>query len=338
MTTISPVTTTGTSDAARPGGRLHRHAWLLVLLTGAALFAAVERTMVGTNNPNYVPTAILLGAGVVPAAFLAFVNGRRMPFTVPLRLVVGAAFFGGVLGTMMAGWLEYDTIRHLGAMPVLGIGLIEEASKLLAPLALLPLLRNRTRADGLLLGVACGAGFAALETMGYAFVTLLSSGGKVSATVDILVLRGALSPACHMAWTGITAAALYAAAASGWKARKVLQFGLAFAAAVVMHALWDGIDAMPVHAVLAVSGLGLLWLTAHRIVRTRPEFTAGRSAGPCSPVTSLREAARPRSAVDGDRRPDAYAERHPADDSACAARGARQPAGSGRHDDRGALG
>jgi protease PrsW len=273
MTTISPVTppiTPRTLDAARPGGRLRRHAWLLVLVTGAALFAAVERTMVGTNNPNYVPTAILLGAGVVPTAFLTFVNGRRMPFTVPLRLVVGAAFFGGVLGTMMAGWLEYDTVRHLGAMPVLGIGLIEEASKLIAPLALLPLLRNRTRADGLLLGVACGAGFAALETMGYAFVTLLSTGGKVSATVDVLVLRGALSPACHMAWTGIAAAALYAAAESGWKARKVLQFGLAFATAVVLHALWDGIDAMPVHAVLAASGLGLLWLTARRIVRDQP--------------------------------------------------------------------
>ncbi len=267
MTTT--VTAPTTPDPARPGGILRRYAWLLVLVTGAALFAAVERTMVGTNNPNYVPTAILLGAVVVPAAFLTFVSGRRMPYTVPLPLVIGAAFFGGVLGTMVAGWLEYDTVRHLGALPVLGIGIIEEASKLIAPLALLPFLRKRTRADGLLLGVACGAGFAALETMGYAFVTLLSTGGKVSATVDILVLRGALSPACHMAWTGIAAAALYAAAESRWKARKVLHFGLAFATAVVLHALWDGIDSLPVHAVVAVSSLGLLWLTAHRIVRTR---------------------------------------------------------------------
>ena len=270
MTTISSVaapSARGTLDASRPVGRLRRHAWLLVLVTGAALFAAVERTMVGTHNPNYVPTAILLGAGVVPAAFLTFVNGRRMPYTVPLRMVVGTAFFGGVLGTVVAGWLEYDTVRHLGAMPMLGVGLIEEASKLIAPLALLPLLRNRTRADGLLLGVACGAGFAALETMGYAFVTLVGTGGKVSAAVDVLVLRGALSPACHMAWTGIAAAALYAAAASGWKARKIVQFVLAFTAAVVLHALWDGIGWSPVHAVLAISSLCLLWFTAHRAVR-----------------------------------------------------------------------
>jgi RsiW-degrading membrane proteinase PrsW (M82 family) len=273
----------GTVEAARSSDRLHRHAWLLVLAVGAALFVGVERTMVGTNNPNYVPTAILLGAGVVPAAFLAFVNGRRMPYTVPPQLVVGAAFFGGILGTMVAGWLEYDTVRRLDALPVLGIGLIEEASKLIAPLTLLPLLRNRTRADGLLLGVACGAGFAALETMGYAFVTLLGTGGKVSATVDILVLRGALSPACHMAWTGIAAAALYGAAESRWKPRRVLHFGLAFAAAVVLHALWDGIGLLPVHAVLAVSSLGLLWLTAHRIVRIPPALSP-RHCPPAPPA------------------------------------------------------
>ena len=271
--TISPSTarvTPGTPDAIRGGDRLGRHTWMVVLAVGAALFAGVERTMVGTSNPNFVPTAILLGAAVVPAAFVAFINGRRIPYTVSPRLVLGAAFFGGVLGTMVAGWLEYDTVRHLDALPVLGIGLIEEASKLIAPLALLPLLRNRTKADGLLLGVACGAGFAALETMGYAFTTLLGTGGKMSATVDILVLRGALSPACHMAWTGIAAAALYAAAESRWKGRAVLHFGLAFAAAVVLHALWDGIDLLPVHAVLAMSSLGLLWLTAHRIVRAAP--------------------------------------------------------------------
>jgi RsiW-degrading membrane proteinase PrsW (M82 family) len=274
MTTIAPAaapTATGAPDTARRVGRLRRHAWLLVLIIGATLFAGVERTMVGTHNPNYVPTAILLGAAVVPAAFVAFVNGRRMPYSVPIGLVAGAALFGGVLGTIVAGWLEYDTVRHLGALPTLGIGLIEEASKLIAPLALLPLLRNRTRADGLLLGVACGAGFAALETMGYAFVTMLGTGGNIDATVGILMLRGALSPACHMAWTGIAAAALYAAAESGWRLPRVVTFGFAFGSAVLLHALWDGIGSTPVHAVLAVVSLGLLWRSAALLPR-HPEF------------------------------------------------------------------
>ena len=259
--TEAPAITAGAPAA------LKRHAWLLVLAIGAALFLVVERTMVSTGNPNYVPTAILLGAAVVPATFLAFVNGRGLPYTVPFGVVAGTALFGGVLGTVIAGLLEYDTVRDLGSLPMLGVGLIEEASKLIAPAVLLLFLRRRTQADGLLLGVACGAGFAALETMGYGFVTLLHS-GSVNDTVDLLVLRGVLSPAGHMAWTGIAAAALYAAAASGWQLRKVMRFVLAFALAVVLHALWDGIGTLPAYAVLAVVSLGVLWWTAHRAIRT----------------------------------------------------------------------
>jgi len=273
-----PAGAPGAPAAYVPSG-LRRHAWLLVLTLGAALFLVVERTMVSTDNPNYVPTAILLGAAVVPAAFLAFVNGRDLPYRVPFGVVGGTAFFGGVLGTVVAGRLEYATMRDLGGLPMLGVGVIEEASKLIAPALLLLFLRRRLgRADGLLLGVACGAGFAALETTGYAFVTMVHS-GDVTDTVDLLVLRGVLSPAGHMAWTGISAAALYAAGASGWQLRKVLQFVPAFAAAVVLHALWDGLATLPACAVLAVASLGLLWLTARRTIREEVHDDVRRHAG-----------------------------------------------------------
>jgi RsiW-degrading membrane proteinase PrsW (M82 family) len=87
--------------------------------------------------------------------------------------------------------------------------------------------------------VAAGAGFAALETMGYAFTTLITSHGSITATVDELLLHGFLSPAGHMAWTGIAATALYAAAASGWRGRRVAEFVVAFGVAVALHAPWD---------------------------------------------------------------------------------------------------
>ncbi|WP_214405828.1 hypothetical protein [Pseudonocardia lacus] len=67
-----------------PSG-LRRHGWLAVLVVGAALFYAVVRTMVGTDNPNFVPSAILLGAAVTPAALVAFVYGRRLPYRVSRR-------------------------------------------------------------------------------------------------------------------------------------------------------------------------------------------------------------------------------------------------------------
>src|SRR3712207_6059986 len=207
-----------------PGVR--RHAWLAVLVVGVALFVVEITVLVTTGNPNFVPTAILLGAAVVPVTFLAFVYGRRLPYTVPGGVLAIVALLGGLIGTAAAGVVEFDALQDFGALPVLGVGLIEELSKLLVPLAVFYLLRYRTQADGLVLGVACGAAFAALETMGYAFVELVKSGGSVSDTLGILLLRGLLSPAGHMAWTGIAAAALYAAAGARWRARETGRFAV----------------------------------------------------------------------------------------------------------------
>ena len=172
-----------------------------------------------------------------------------------------SAFLGGVIGIVVAGTLEFDAQHDLGGLPMLGVVLIEETSKLIIPLAILLLLGHyRTPANGLLIGVAAGAGFAALETMGYGFSTLLASQGSITATVDTLVLRGFLSPAGHMAWTGITAAALFAAAASGWQRRPVLEF----VGAVVLHGLWDSQKSLIGMAVVAVVSLAVLGFTVHR--------------------------------------------------------------------------
>jgi RsiW-degrading membrane proteinase PrsW (M82 family) len=256
-----------TTDHASSSTFVRRHAWVAVLLVGAALFVAEERTLVATRNPNLVPSAILLGAGIVPLTFVAFVYGRRLPYDVPGPAIGLAVFLGGVIGTIVAATLEFDVLRALGAVPLLGVGLIEETSKLVVPAALLvPLRRRLSRANGLLVGVACGAGFAALETMGYAFTTLIQSGGDITDTVDILLLRGFLSPAGHMAWTGIAAAALYGAAATR-RRRDLVRFLGAFVLAVVLHTLWDGQGSLVGTAVVAVASLGLLGLTAHRAGR-----------------------------------------------------------------------
>ena len=64
-----------------------------------------------------------------------------------------------MIGTIVAATLEFDVLQGLGGLPLLFVGLIEETSKLLIPLALLiPLRHHRGRADGLLVGVACGPG------------------------------------------------------------------------------------------------------------------------------------------------------------------------------------
>lgn len=257
------VSDPATTAAEATGWR--RHAWIGVLAVGVALFLAVERTLVATQNPNMIPTTILLGAAVVPAAFVAFISGRRLRYAVTGTVVAATVFFGGVIGLVVAGTLEFDVQQNLGGLPMLGVGLIEETSKLIVPLAILLFLRRyRTPADGLLIGVASGAGFAAMETMGYAFTTLVASRGSITDTVDELLLRGLLSPAGHMAWTGIAAAALYATAASGSRGRKVGEFVVAFLVAVGLHALWDSQHSLLGMAVVGTVSLALLACTAHR--------------------------------------------------------------------------
>ena len=106
--------------------------------------------------------------------------------------------------------------------------------------------------------------------MGYAFTTLIKSGGNITDTVDILLLRGFLSPAGHMAWTGIAAAALYAAAATR-RRREVMHFVGAFVVAVVLHTLWDSQSSLIGTAVVAVVSLAMLAFTAHRAARVALE-------------------------------------------------------------------
>ena len=147
---------------------LRRLSWLWILILGFGLFEAIRHAIIDTGNPNLVPALILLGATVVPAAFVSFLFQRRLPYDISGGMVMAFALIGGVIGIVTASVLEYQTLRRLGTLPMLGVGLVEETAKLLVPLAVLLFTRYTRREDGLLVGVAAGAGFAVLETMGYA--------------------------------------------------------------------------------------------------------------------------------------------------------------------------
>jgi RsiW-degrading membrane proteinase PrsW (M82 family) len=245
-----------------------RWAWVAVMVGGVVLFEIVRRVLVETQNPNLVPSLILLGAAVAPATFVTFVLGRRLPYDISAGAIAAVAFLSGVVGVVTAGLLEYHTLRGLGVLPLVAVGFIEEAAKLIVPAILLIVVRrNRLPADGLLIGVAAGAGFAALETMGYAFVALISSRGSIAEVDDVLLLRGLLSPAAHMAWTGLTATALWYAANRGWKSGPVLRFVAVFLIAVALHATWDSVGTIPVYIILATISLGLLTWFAHLLSR-----------------------------------------------------------------------
>jgi RsiW-degrading membrane proteinase PrsW (M82 family) len=250
---------------------------LAVLVVGLALYYLVLESLKDTKNPNLVPTVILLGATVLPLAFVTFVAGRRGSWEVPVGVLVVSALFGGVVGIVVAGRLEYATLRDLGAVPTIAVGLIEESAKVIVPLALLALMwrfRHDT-ADGLVIGMATGMGFAVLETMGYAFVALIASGGSVGAVEQTLLLRGLLSPAAHIAWTGLACGALWRLAARP-DVRNIVRFAVTFVLVVALHALWDSGSGVLWYGGLGLVSLGwLLWeLRRSRTLDVLPVRTA----------------------------------------------------------------
>jgi RsiW-degrading membrane proteinase PrsW (M82 family) len=263
-----------------------RWTWVLVLVIGVVLYESVRRAVLVTSNPNLVPALILLGAAVVPAAFVAFIAGRRLVFDIGSGPVAGTALIGGVIGVVTASVLEYHTLQRLGVMPMVAVGLIEETAKLIVPAVLvLVLRRHRHPADGLLLGVACGAGFAVLETMGYAFVVLIRSSGNLDVVQEVLFARGVLSPAAHMAWTGLTTAALFTAAAARWQPPALARFAGVFLVVVALHTAWDSVaQALLADIALALVSLALLTWTTHRLAAPRHRELARGDRGVVTPT------------------------------------------------------
>lgn len=280
--------TTAAPDSTRHQGAARRIPlrWLGVLLIGVGLFGLVYAALRGTGNPVYVPSLILLGALVVPATFTTLIRELELSSRVTLGQLIAAMVLGGVIATVIAGQLEYDAARHLGSLPTWMIGMIEESAKLVVPAVLLVTAalsaRGRWRAvDGLILGVAVGSAFATLETMGYAFVSLLVPGGSVQQVTDVLTLRALAAPGGHAAWTGLAAAALFAVPGAhsrwwGW-----VRFLLVFALAVALHATWD--STATGHGYLVVGAVSFLLLLAvtWRLHRANPsdETAAPQAAG-----------------------------------------------------------
>jgi RsiW-degrading membrane proteinase PrsW (M82 family) len=120
---------------------------------------------------------------------------------------------------------------------------VEEFAKILGVLVIFRSRNHDLALDGLIIGAAAGMGFAALESSGYAFTTFLRSGGSLSSTVYITLLRGILSPLGHGTWTAILAAVLLRESETK-RFRLNLRVIGAYITVVVLHGLWDGIPSV----------------------------------------------------------------------------------------------
>ena len=262
--------------------RVLKSRWFQIFVSGILLLYLLERTLVGTANPIYFPSVIMLGAFLVPVSFTTYLYDR-IEWEVPFPAIAVCFLWGGAIGTVIAGTLEYNVLRSLGVFALLGVGLIEESAKLIFPLFFYFLGRYRSESAGIVLGVATAMGFAALETMGYGFVTLLQSRGNLVALDEILLVRGLMSPAGHAAWTGLVCAALWHERLRVGRITINARVIGAFAAAIGLHALWDTFNSLhgpTLISFLSIEALSLAVALLSLILLIRRIRRAGKTLPP----------------------------------------------------------
>ncbi len=234
--------------------------WLRFGVGGLALWGVAVGVTILTNDSILLPTVVLLGSFVVPLTWLM----RRIEVAVkrdhaaelPLPLILRTFVYGGVMGILSAALLETWLLRLSGQAFYVGVGLIEEAVKLVVLWWLTRRLPAYSMVNGMILGASVGFGFAAFESSGYALNALYSSTGtSLGALVSVEAVRGLIAPVSHGLWTAIVGAVFFRERANG----RFRVTGALLAAYVVvsgLHALWDLSPALARGLAILAAGRG----------------------------------------------------------------------------------
>lgn len=209
------------------------------------------------GNLNFLPAMIMLGAFAVPVTILIFFYEINLFRNIPFYKVIKYFILGGALSLILAILffsldINTDISTYSGALMV---GLIEEVAK--AAIVAFFLFKSKNSnyiLNGLLIGAAVGAGFAAFETAGYILRYGLAGGDAVM--LQTIKIRGFLAPGGHVAWAAIEGAALMYVKGFEKLDKKHLndkRFLLICLISVVEHGIWD----MPIEAPYYLLPIGL---------------------------------------------------------------------------------
>ncbi len=215
------------------------------------------------GNLNFLPALIMLGAFAMPVTVLIFFFEINVFKNIPFYRVVEYFILGGSLSLITAILffeldLNTDISTYTGALMV---GLIEEAAK--ATIVALFLFRDKKCKyilNGLLIGAAVGAGFAAFETAGYILRYGMNYG--VATMLGTIKLRGFLAPGGHVAWAAIEGAALMLVKGFDKLEKKHLndkRFLLICLIPIVLHGIWDMPINLPFYGVPIIMTV-LAWI------------------------------------------------------------------------------
>ena len=241
------------AEASTTPSPRRRRTWLRMFLTGLVLWILTVVVTFVTGNPNLIPTLVLLGSFLVPVSFVVWAFGRRHSGELTAELLFSTFVTGGVLGVLAASLLE-TYLLNPSPLLFVGVGLIEEAAKLVALALLTRKLTHKYARDGLILGAAVGFGFAAFESAGYAFTALFTERGlSLMQLVQTELLRGLLAPVGHGLWTAILGGVLFSA--SGRRHFALTgRLLMAYLGVSLLHALWDAMHSIALVVMLLLTG------------------------------------------------------------------------------------
>jgi RsiW-degrading membrane proteinase PrsW (M82 family) len=231
-----------------------------------SLLSIVMLFMAG--NPMIIPGIILLGTFSMPVVCITFFLETNISRNISVLKVMGLFVFGGVFSLLFTHLISPYFVGLESILQASIAGITEEPAKLLI---LLFFVGNNRKypyiLNGVLLGATVGAGFAAFESAGYAFVTFLSKAFSdktewidlVLSMLDNIFLRGYLAPFMHIVWTALIGGALWTVRGLGrfefemlFKQRVVATFLLS----VFLHMLWNS-GFMPVKVLGVIAWIGI---------------------------------------------------------------------------------
>lgn len=233
--------------------------WLYGRVFIALLIASMVSFLVFAMGVTLmVPTALFVGAMLVPVSMLVMFFELNVPRNISIFYVSKVFLIGGVASILLTAlFLIFDISDELTIGGAIIVGIREEIAKLIV---VVHYLKKRSKdkdkrnylLNGLLIGAAVGAGFAVFESAGYA----MDSMTDVMATTEeeftihysffsavfITNLRAMLAPGAHIVWAALSGyATVFVCEKKGYKLSSFFsrKFWALFSIPVALHAIWD---------------------------------------------------------------------------------------------------
>ncbi len=197
------------------------------------------------DNINALPGLLIVGSFMGPIAVMVFFFEFNIRKNISFFNTIKIFMVGGCFSLLFT-LILFEIVQFDGQLTYWGatiVGIVEEVGKLGIVYFFLKQEKNADYlSNGLLVGAAIGAGFAAFESAGYAFTYFILSGYNYDIMMDVIMVRGVLSPGGHVVWAAISGYALVLAKGQNRLSIAVLgdkRFLRLFCVPVVLHAVWD---------------------------------------------------------------------------------------------------